>query len=84
MLDPKAIADLTAKLAACIPEGAKKLPEDLQKHFQHILQEAFQKMQLVTKEDFEVQSKVLQRTREKMSALEARVTELEKTLKAKK
>lgn len=78
MIDPKLFDDVASKLAGVIPQGAKDLQHDVEKNIKAILQSKLAKLDLVTREEFDVQSAVLLRTREKLEALEVRVTELEK------
>jgi ubiquinone biosynthesis accessory factor UbiK len=54
--------------------------KDIEKNLRVMLSSAFSRLDLVTREEFDVQAKVVARTREKVVALEARVAELEKTL----
>jgi BMFP domain-containing protein YqiC len=54
--------------------------KDIEKNLRVMLASAFSRLDLVTREDFDVQAKVLTRTREKLTALEARISELEKKL----
>ena len=54
---------------------------NVQKNLRALLQSTFAKLDLVTREEFDVQSAVLARTREKLGALEARLAELEKSAK---
>lgn len=77
MFDPKAIDDIASRLAGAIPPGLNNLKEDLEKNFHAILQGALGKLDLVTREEFEVQKLVLAKTRSKLEDLEKRVTELE-------
>ena len=77
MFDPKAIDDIASRLAGAIPPGLNNLKEDLEKTFQAILQGALSKLDLVTREEFEVQKLVLAKTRSKLEDLEKRVTEME-------
>lgn len=76
MLDPK----LTEKLAKCfsdaVPPGMRDLYKDMEKNFHAILQSFFAKLDLVTREEFDAQKRVLERTRMK-------VTEMEKILREK-
>lgn len=83
MFDPKAIDDIANRLAAAIPPGLSNLKEDLEKTFHAILQSALGKLDLVTREEFEVQKMVLAKTRAKLEDLEKRVTEMEKNVLAK-
>ena len=83
MFDPKAIDDIANRLASAIPPGLNNLKEDLEKTFRAILQGALGKLDLVTREEFEVQQEVLTRTREKLRQMELRIGELEKMLAPK-
>lgn len=69
--------DIAEKLSAALPPGLKSVQEDMKQTFARLLQGAFAEMNLVTREEFDVQSAVLARTREKLEALEARVAALE-------
>ena len=77
MIDPKIFNDMANKLASAIPAGARDIQHDLEKNFKAILQSKFTKLDLVTREEFDVQKAVLQRTREKLETLEKQVAELE-------
>jgi BMFP domain-containing protein YqiC len=78
MLNPKFIDDLARQISDNIPAGVKGLQADVEKNIHTLLQGAFAKLDLVTREEFDVQSKVLARTREKLEELERLVAELEK------
>ena len=80
MFDPKSIDDIASRLAGAIPPGLNNLKEDLEKNFHAILQGALGKLDLVTREEFEVQKMVLAKTRSKLEALEQRVSEMEQTV----
>ncbi len=80
MFDPKAIDDIANRLAGAIPPGLNNLKEDLEKTFQAILQGALGKLDLVTREEFEVQKMVLAKTRSKLEDLEKRVSAMEGTV----
>jgi ubiquinone biosynthesis accessory factor UbiK len=77
MFDPKAIDDIANRLAGAIPPGFNNLKEDLEKTFRAILQGALGKLDLVTREEFEVQKAVLAKTRSKLETLEQRVADWE-------
>jgi BMFP domain-containing protein YqiC len=79
MFDPKAIDDIANRLASAIPPGLNNLKDDLEKIFQAVLQGALGKLDLVTREEFEVQKMVLAKTRSKLEDLERRVSEMEST-----
>lgn len=78
MLDATALNDLAQRLAAAIPADVRLLKSDVEKNFHAILQASFSRMNLVSREEFDVQRAVLARTREQLAALETRVAELEK------
>jgi BMFP domain-containing protein YqiC len=78
MFDPKSIDDIANRLADAIPPGLTNFKEDLEKNFHAILQSALGKLDLVTREEFEVQKAVLAKTRSKLEDLEKQVTKLEK------
>ena len=80
MFDPKAIDDIANRLAGAIPPGLNNLKDDLEKTFQAILQGALGKLDLVTREEFEVQKMVLAKTRSKLEDLEKRVSAMEGTV----
>ena len=69
--------NLVKKLADTVPQGLKSVREDLEQNFRSVLQSGLGKLDLVTREEFEVQEAVLARTREKLEALEAKLKELE-------
>ena len=80
MIDPKLIDDLTARLAGNLPVGLQLLQGDFKKNLRASLEAGLAKLDLVTREEFDVQSAVLARTREKLERLEAQIRELEKQL----
>jgi BMFP domain-containing protein YqiC len=80
MLDPKHLDDLTQRLSSLIPQGVKNVQTDIEKNIRSALQSTFAKMDLVTREEFDVQSAVLARTRAKLEALEKQVAALEQQL----
>ncbi len=77
MIDSKTLDELATKLSALVPEGLKNAGDDLSKQFKQALQTGLSKMDLVTREEFDAQTKVLERTREKLEALEKKVSELD-------
>ena len=77
MLNTKIIDDLARQISESIPAGVKGMQEDVQKNIHSLLQGALAKLDLVTREEFDAQSQVLARTREKLEQLEQLVTELE-------
>ena len=81
MFDPKQIDEISRRISKALPSGFREVQHDAEKNLRAILQSTFAKLDLVTREEFEVQSAVLLRTREKLENLETRVDELEKQLK---
>ncbi len=81
MIDPKLFDDLSRRVADSMPRGVQALQEDLQRNLRSGLEAALGKLDLVTREEFEVQQAVLLRTRQKLEALEQRVAALEAAAK---
>ena len=77
MLDPKIFDDLSKRIADGMPKGLQSLQADFERNVRSAVEAALRQMNLVSREEFEIQQAVLLRTREKLEALEARVTELE-------
>ncbi len=73
--------DLARQLAESIPQNLRTLGEDLERNFKTLLQSGIDRMELVTREEFDLQRAVLERTRAKLEQMEARLGELEKSLK---
>jgi ubiquinone biosynthesis accessory factor UbiK len=80
MFDPSSLDSLSQRLADATPAGLRHLREEMQRNFRAILQGTLARMDLVSREDFDVQREVLARTRAKLESLEARVAELETRL----
>lgn len=74
---PPNIDELARRLAETLPGGLKALQADAEQNFRAVLQAGLSRLDLVTREEFDVQTAVLRRTREKLAALEARLKELE-------
>lgn len=73
MLDPKNIADIIQTVLDGLPVGFKNMPVDMQRNFRSALQGVFERLDLVTREEFDAQCRVLLRTREKLEALEKKL-----------
>ena len=76
MFDPKFFDELSAKISAIIAASPAK---DIEKNLKATMMAMFNKLDLVTREEFDVQMLVLQRTREKLDALEARLGQMDKS-----
>src|SRR5512138_907883 len=77
MIDLNHIDDLARRLSGLVPPGLRESREELQENFKSVLQSGMSRLDLVTREEFEVQREVLLRTREKLERLQAVVAELE-------
>ena len=82
MLDPKQLDDLAQRLAFNLPKGLQTLRDDLGRNLRASLEAGLTRLDLVSREEFDVQSAVLVRTREKLTRLEIQVAELERRLGA--
>lgn len=69
--------ELAKKLSALLPDSVRHMREDVERNMRGLLEGGLQKMNLVTREEFDIQAAVLLRTREKLEALEKRVAALE-------
>jgi BMFP domain-containing protein YqiC len=72
-----ALDDLARRLADSVPESVRNMGRDLEGNFKAVLQAQLAKLDLVTRQDFDVQAAILERTRAKLSELETRLAELE-------
>lgn len=77
MFDPKQLDELTDRLVGLLPKGVVDMQKDVEKNVRAMVQSTFAKMDLVTREEFDVQTAVLARTREKLEKLEKQIAELE-------
>ena len=76
MIDLAQLDDLARRLSGLVPPGMREGREELQQNFKSVLQSGLARLDLVTREEFDVQRAVLLRTREKLDALEQRLAEL--------
>lgn len=83
-MKPNILASLAAQLSDSLPSHLGTLKQDFEKNCQRVLQHTFSKLDLVTREEFDLQCKVLQRTRKKLDEMEAYIKELETNLTSKK
>ncbi|WP_137165383.1 ubiquinone biosynthesis accessory factor UbiK [Salinimonas lutimaris] len=77
MLDPKKLEELAKQISDAVPPGVRNMAEGAESRIKQILQAQLSKLDLVSREEFDIQSQVLIRTREKLDAMEARLAELE-------
>ena len=80
MIDPRKFDDLARRIQSSLPPGLDEVREDVTRNIRAVIAAGIARMDLVEKEEFDVQSAVLARTREKLEALERRVRHLEAQL----
>jgi hypothetical protein len=80
MINPKKIEEVAKQLSENLPSGVKQFAAEFEERSKQVLQNQLMKLDVVSREEFEVQQHVLLKTREKLEALQAQVTELEKRL----
>ena len=73
MIDTKILDDLARRMADAVPPGVREIQQDVEKNLRSILQATLSKLDLVTREEFDVQSRLLARTREKLDKLESMI-----------
>ena len=85
MFNAASIDELSKKLFSILPAGVQSIEKEIQQQFSEILQATFTRLNLITREEFDVQVKVLARTREKLEQLQVQIDQLlEKKSRAKK
>ena len=80
MINPNKIEEMARSIQAALPPGLKSVGEEVDKKVKQVLQAQLMKLDLVSREEFDVQTKVLLRTREKLQSLEEKLQLLEKQL----
>jgi ubiquinone biosynthesis accessory factor UbiK len=79
-MDRIPIDDIVRRLLETVSPGLRSVQEDLETNFRAVLRATLGKLDLVTREEFDTQTRVLERTRAKADAMETRIAELEKKL----
>jgi BMFP domain-containing protein YqiC len=77
MLNPKKLEELAKQITDSLPPGVKNMAEGAEAKVKQVLQAQISRLDFVSREEFDIQSQVLMRTREKLEALESRITALE-------
>jgi ubiquinone biosynthesis accessory factor UbiK len=75
--------ELARQLAESVPHNLKVLGQDLERNFKTLLQAGIERMELVSREEFDLQRAVLERTRAKLEQMESRLADLEKALSSR-
>lgn len=81
MLDNQTINRLSEKIHQLLPPGLQQVKSDFDMRLKTLLQQQLANYEMVSREEFELQQRVLERTREKLESIESRLRELEQTLK---
>ena len=81
-INAESLDELARKLADSVPESVRAFGRDLEGNFKAVLQAQLARLDLVTRQEFDVQSAILQRTQSKLTELEARLKDLESKLAA--
>ena len=77
MIDPKSFDEMARRIGAGLPESVRAFQKDVERQVRSVLQQGFERMDLVTREDFDVQAALLERTRARLRDLETRIAMLE-------
>lgn len=77
MLDLRTIDELTRKLGESLPPGVNQTKDELERRFRAVLTGAFERMNLVSREEFDARCKTLEETRAKLQALEEKLEKLQ-------
>jgi len=77
MIDPKKIEQIARQVHESMPQGLRDFGDDVEKKIRQVLQSQLTRLDLVSREEFDVQTQVLLRTREKLALLEPRISDLE-------
>ncbi|WP_019557201.1 accessory factor UbiK family protein [Thiomicrorhabdus arctica] len=81
MLNARQLEEMAKKIAEVIPQGLAQVPSGVQDQIKSTLSRTFEKMELVSRHEFDIQAGVLAKTRAKLEALEKVVAELEASIK---
>lgn len=83
MIDARLFDEMADKMASFLPPGVSELRDDFERNAKAVMQSTLSKMDLVSREDFDVQSALLQKSLKRLKELEERVAELEATAPTK-
>ena len=77
MIDHTSLDDIASKISSLLPDDLQLLQSDIENNIRAILESSLKRMNLVSREEFDVQTALLSRTREKLEQLELQITQLE-------
>ena len=78
MIDPRLIDDLARRLGGSLPESVRSLREDLEQNFKATLQAALGRLDLVTRQEFDLRTEMLEKARARLAEVEKRLETLER------
>ena len=78
MIDLKQLESVVERITAVLPEDARVLRDEFKANLRPLLEGLLERLELVTREEFDAQTRVLERTRAKLEALEREVDRLER------
>jgi len=82
MIDNQTINRLSDRITELLPDGLQQVKSDFDRRVKDLLQQQLSRYEMVSREEFDIQARVLQRTREKLETLENRLAELEQVAAA--
>jgi len=77
ILNPKQLDELTNRFVELLPDSVRNMQQDMEKNLRAMLRSTLSKLDLVTREEFDIQTAVLARTRAKLEVLEQQLAEIE-------
>ena len=81
MINSKKIEEIAKQVSDAIPPGVRNLAADFEEKTKTVIQRKLSELDVISREEFDVQTQVLLKTRERLSELEAKVSALEEKLK---
>jgi BMFP domain-containing protein YqiC len=84
MFDPKKLEQIAKQIHDSMPQPVKDLGTDVDQKVRQVIQSQLNKLDVVSREEFEVQTQVLLRTRQKLNEMEQKMADLEEKMNAKK
>ena len=79
-MNPNSLDELAKRLAESVPESVKAFGRDIEGNFKAVLQAQLSKLELVSRQDFDVQAAILERTQARLAEMESRLKDLEAKL----
>ena len=84
MIDPQKLDDLVRQLGATLPPELQSFEQEMKKQFKAVLESGLQRLDLVSREEFDIQVKVLQKTRAQLEQLQTQLQAFEQQLEQDK